>query len=178
MSGAEIGGGLTYDRVGASLDTHLLTKPPTGYRPLERAAVVGWGEQRFDLASQAVLAWALQHGSGMQVVETGGVNAAPAAMGQRVRVLIPFWPITVTAPAEVVAVVDSPRERGFAYGTLPGHPERGEEAFLVRMDPDGTVRVVVRAFSRPASARWHAVKPVLRLTQEFYTRRYLAALRH
>ena len=34
------------------------------------------------------------------------------------------WPIV--APVRVVDVVDEPRVRGFAYGTLPGHPETGQ----------------------------------------------------
>ena len=29
----------------------------------------------------------------------------------------------VRAPCRVVYVVDEPDRRGFAYGTLPGHPE-------------------------------------------------------
>ena len=41
----------------------------------------------------------------------------------------------VRAPCRVVYVVDEPDRRGFAYGTLPGHAESGEERFVVRYDP-------------------------------------------
>jgi len=76
----------------------------------------------------------------------------------------------------VIYVVDEPGRRGFAYGTLPGHPERGEESWIVEQRDDGSVWITVRAFSRPASRRWWAVYPALRVMQEYYTRRYLRAL--
>lgn len=96
--------------------------------------------------------------------------------GQTVELVIPFGPFGVKSPARVVYVVDEPKRKGFAYGTLPGHPEDGEEAFLVELSADGSVWLTVRAFSRPATWYWWAVYPVLRLVQEFYTRRYLRAL--
>lgn len=98
------------------------------------------------------------------------------APGDTVVLAIPFGPFRVSAPARVVYIVDEPRRRGFAYGTLPGHPEDGEEAFLVEHRDDDSVWITIRAFSRPSSRFWLAVSPVLRLTQAFYTRRYLRAL--
>ena len=60
----------------------------------------------------------------------------------------------IKAPCKVVWTVDEPRRSGWAYGTLPGHPECGEEAFVVERTGDGTVWLTVNAFSRPA--RWYA----------------------
>ena len=54
-----------------------------------------------------------------------------AAVGS--EVIVHLGP--VQAPCRVVYVVDEPDRRGFAYGTLPGHAESGEELFLVRYDP-------------------------------------------
>jgi uncharacterized protein (UPF0548 family) len=79
-------------------------------------------------------------------------------------------------PVRVIYVVDEPRRRGFAYGTLPGHPEDGEEAWIIEHRDDDSVWITVRAFSRPANRWWVAVNPVLRVFQELYTRRYLRAL--
>jgi uncharacterized protein (UPF0548 family) len=98
------------------------------------------------------------------------------APGDTVMLGIRFGPVRVHAPARVVYVVDEPTRRGFAYGTLPGHPEDGEESFVVERADDGSVWIVIRAFSRPSRWYWWLVAPVLRLTQEFYTRRYLRAL--
>ena len=46
------------------------------------------------------------------------------------------------------AVTDQPEEYGFAYGTLPAHPEQGEEAFHVARR-SGRLVFTVTAFSRP-----------------------------
>jgi uncharacterized protein (UPF0548 family) len=53
-------------------------------------------------------------------------------------------------PARVVYRVDEPRRYGFAYGTLPDHPERGEERFLVEWSKaDDSVWYDLLAVSRP-----------------------------
>jgi uncharacterized protein (UPF0548 family) len=89
---------------------------------------------------------------------------------------VPFGPFRVKAPARVVYVIDEPRRKGFAYGTIAGHPEDGEEAFIVDQTDDGSVWLEIRAFSRPASRLWWMVYPVLRISQAYYTRRYFRAL--
>lgn len=98
------------------------------------------------------------------------------APGDTVRLAIPFGPFRVSAPARVVYVVDESARKGFAYGTLSGHPEEGEEAFIVELRDDDSVWITVRAFSRPSNRFWRAVAPILRAVQEFYTARYLGAL--
>ena len=103
-------------------------------------------------------------------------GSALIAPGDTAMLRIRFLLARVKAPARVVYVIDEPTRRGFAYGTLPGHPEDGEEAFVVEIADDDSVWIVIRAFSRPARWYWWLVYPVLRMTQEFYTRRYLRAL--
>lgn len=61
-------------------------------------------------------------------------------------------PLRINAPVRVVYLVEGPRERGFAYGTLASHPEIGEERFVVRIDEREIVWAEIRAFSRPG--RW------------------------
>ena len=96
--------------------------------------------------------------------------------GDSVVLGIPFGPFHVTAAARVVYVVDDVNRKGFAYGTLPGHPESGEESFIVERTEDGSVWLEISAFSRPANALWWIVYPVLRLSQVYYTRRYFESL--
>lgn len=79
-------------------------------------------------------------------------------------------------PVRVVAVIDEPRRRGFAYGTLAGHPLRGEELFLVEHRDDDSVWLTIRSISRPAGPVWWALYPVLRLFQAIFTSRYEHAL--
>jgi uncharacterized protein (UPF0548 family) len=87
---------------------------------------------------------------------------------------VPLYPFPV--PARVVYVVDEPLRKGFAYGTLPGHPERGEEAFIVDYRDDDSVWLTIRAFSRPSSWVFWAGYPIVRLMQRIYTGRYERAL--
>jgi uncharacterized protein (UPF0548 family) len=76
----------------------------------------------------------------------------------------------------VVYVVDEDRRRGFAYGTLPGHPESGEESFVVEHLEDDTVRFAITAFSHPATLLAKLGGPVSRLVQSRVTNRYLHAV--
>ncbi|MBG6054443.1 uncharacterized protein (UPF0548 family) [Salinibacterium sp. CAN_S4] len=162
---------LTYRAVGATADPFAASSPPDGYRGIERTARIGTGSAHFAAASKAVLEWGVQRGSGFGIRGSQVVTE-----GSTVTLLIPFGPFRVPAAARVVFVVREPRRVGFAYGTLPGHPENGEEAFIVEHRDDDSVWIDIRAFSRPANRFWWLVSPVLRLTQEFYTRRYLRSL--
>ena len=98
------------------------------------------------------------------------------APGDTAVLSIPVGPFHVTAPCRVIYVIDEPKRKGFAYGTLVGHPESGEEAFVVSQTDDGSVWLSIRAFSRPSTAKWRALAPFLRLAQLFFTRRYFRAL--
>lgn len=144
---------------------------PAGFRTFRHEAAIGSGAERWASAAAEVLEWALQRGAGIRV------STPWVVVGDDVTLTIPLLGIVpVRAYARVLAVVDEPARRGFVYGTLPGHPERGEEAFLVTIDDAGTVRVVVQGFSRPAPGIWMLGAPALRLVQAVYTRRYLRAL--
>ena len=79
-------------------------------------------------------------------------------------------------PCRVVWSVEEDRRAGFAYGTLPGHPEQGEEAFVVDWGADGAVWFTVRAVSRPAAWYMQAAGPLGRSGQRVFARRYVSAL--
>ena len=79
-------------------------------------------------------------------------------------------------PVRVMYVIDEPQRRGFAYGTLPGHPLCGEESFVVEWRSDDSVWLILRQFSKPSTWYWWALYPGVRLVQEVMTRRYLRAL--
>lgn len=96
--------------------------------------------------------------------------------GVTAKLSIPFGPLRIGAPCRVVYVVDEKDRKGFAYGTLGGHPESGEEAFIVERTDDGSVWLTIRSFSRPANWAWWLAYPVLRVVQAVYTRRYFRAL--
>jgi uncharacterized protein (UPF0548 family) len=98
------------------------------------------------------------------------------APGDTAVLTLPVGPFRLKAPVRVVYVVDEPKRKGFAYGTLAGHPADGEEAFIVEMRDDDSVWLLIRAFSRPSNRWWQSVNPFLRLAQTIITRRYELAL--
>jgi uncharacterized protein (UPF0548 family) len=90
---------------------------------------------------------------------------------------LPGWRLLgIREPVRVIYLVDEPRRKGFAYGTLAGHPLRGEELFVVERHDDDSVWLAVRYFARPANRWWWAVYPLVRLGQAIMLRRYLRAL--
>lgn len=51
--------------------------------------------------------------------------------------------------ARIVYILDDEKWFGFAYGTLPGHVECGEECFWIEKEADGSIFYHIRAFSKP-----------------------------
>ncbi len=136
---------LTYPDRGATARQPL----PAGYHHLRHRTRVGHGQAAFEAAGTAVTTFLAHRASGMTVRS----EAAAARPGARVDVGIGLGPLRVTAPCRVIWTAYEPTRVGFAYGTLDGHPECGEESFLVERDPGGGVWFTVTAFSRPA--RWY-----------------------
>lgn len=155
---------LTYAEVGATAGSL-----PRGYQHVQKSAVIGRGRARFEEAAAAGMRWGMLRGAGIRVEATTDV----AQVGS--EVIVHLGP--VRAPCRVVYVVDEPDRRGFAYGTLPGHAESGEELFLVRYDPDSDeVYAEVAAFSRHATWWSRLASPLTSLVQRVVTERYLRAL--
>jgi uncharacterized protein (UPF0548 family) len=155
---------LTYAEVGATAGPL-----PAGYRHVQKSAVIGRGRQRFEDAAEAVMQWGMLRGAGLRVEATTEV----AAVGS--EVIVHMGPVRV--PCRVVYVVDEPDRRGFAYGTLPGHAESGEELFVVRYDPStDDVFAEVTAFSRHATWWSKAAGPITSRAQRVVAKRYLAAI--
>jgi len=84
--------------------------------------------------------------------------------------------LSLKIPCRVLEVIDEPARRGFTYGTLPGHPEAGEERFLLEHLNDGRILFTITALSRPASTLAKLGGPLSRAAQRFMTQRYLRAL--
>jgi len=158
---------LTYPETGATAATL-----PAGYHHVRMRREIGAGPAAFAAASTAVLAWTAQAGAGLTVA-AGTPVAAP---GTDVLLTAGAGPVRLRAPCRVVYVIDEPERRGFAYGTLTGHPESGEESFVVELAANGAVTFAITAFSRPASTLAKLAGPAGRLVQRAVTRRYLSAL--
>jgi uncharacterized protein (UPF0548 family) len=157
----------TYPEVGATAGVL-----PTGYHHLSRRTRIGDGITAFERASTALHEWRMQAGSGLRVATDG-----PADVGRTV-VLALGRPIGLAIPCRVVWTVDEPRRRGFGYGTLPRHPESGEESFILILDDDDAVWLTVTAFTRHGDVVVRLFGPVARTIQSHFLGRYARALRH
>jgi uncharacterized protein (UPF0548 family) len=136
------GAGLTYREAGATAGDL-----PAGYHQFTRSRPIGYGHQLFAAAGDAVRDWQVQPGAGLQVSAS-----SPTAVAGTVLLLgLGIGSLRLRAPCRVVYAVDEPRRRGFAYGTLAGHPESGEEAFMIEHHDDDSVSFTITAFSRPAT---------------------------
>lgn len=159
---------LTYAEVGASAGDL-----PAGYRHITVERILGTGRDGFETAVERLMTWDMHRRAGLLVDHTPPI----VTVGQvAVISILLFGQLPIGAPVRVVAVMDEPTVHGFAYGTLPGHPESGEERFLIHHNTDDTVRATIRAFSRPA--RWYTKlgAPLARHIQDQTTNRYLDAL--
>jgi uncharacterized protein (UPF0548 family) len=157
---------LTYAEVGRTAG-----ELPDGYRSLDRTRRLPAGTD-FEVAARDLLHWQVQRRSGLRVA-TAADQVTPDAV---VELRIGWGRLALRAACRVVYVVDEPWRRGFAYGTLPGHPEAGEEAFLLERHDDGAIDFTIRAFSRPASALARLAGPFGRRIQDVVLDRYLRAL--
>jgi len=143
---------------------------PAGFTHLSHSATLS--RRDFDETARDLLEWRVHSRAGLQV------QASDIPL-RRDSVVLMRWglgALSLRIPCRVLEVVEEPRRRGFTYGTLPGHPEAGEERFLLEHLDDGRILFTITAFSRPASALAKLGGPISRAAQTFMTQRYLHAL--
>lgn len=145
--------------------------PPPGYAHFSRTHQLP-DSTDFAAAGQALMTWQVQARSGLQLL----ASSLQVEIGVVIVMRLGVGPVGLSIPCRVVSVVDQPDTRGFSYGSLPGHPESGEESFLLQCAPDGGTTFTISAFSRPASRLARLGGPLTTGVQRFMTGRYLRAL--
>ena len=158
---------LTYEPIGVSLDETIAVQ---GGLKRRRWATDLEGEDAFERAVETVKAWGVHRGAGLLVEADGEL-----AVGTNVAMIAPLPVGYVDVTCRVVAVIDEDDRFGFAYGTLPVHPERGEESFVISRADDVTT-FTVRAVSGPVHPLARLVPPVADALQDRAAQRYLAAM--
>jgi uncharacterized protein (UPF0548 family) len=158
----------TYSDVGAT----LVGGHPAGFNHDRYETDLGNGFETFQRAVEGLKAWEAHHLPGVRVFPEGQDIHA----GATVAVTLGTPLLALVAPCRIVNVIEEETRWGFAYGTLPGHPEQGEEAFIVSRSSDETVRFEIVAFSRPAELLVRLSGPVGRSVQRVGTSGYLRAL--
>ena len=159
----------TYNHLGAT----LAGGRPVGYHYDRYQSDLGNGHDTFQRAVRGLKTWEAHRLPGVRVFPDGQEIQTGATVVATLGT--PF--VAVAAPCRIVSVLDEPSRWGFAYGTLPGHPEEGEEAFVVSISSEETVRFQIVAFSRPADALVRLSGPIGRGIQRGGTLGYLRALR-
>jgi uncharacterized protein (UPF0548 family) len=161
----------TYPAVGATATT-----PPAGFVVDHTRIKLGEGEDAFRSATAALRRW--------EQFRLGWVEAwspeTPIQVGEVVAVMgraIGLWWLN---SCRIVYVVDESgpiNKFGFAYGTLPGHVESGEERFLIDWDQgDDSVWYDILAFSRPNHILTRLGYPMVRRSQKQFGRDSAAAM--
>jgi len=161
----------TYEAVGATAET-----PPAGYVVDRTRIKLGEGEPVFRSAIAALRRW--------EQFRLGWVEAwpsdTPIQKGEVVAVMgraIGVWWLNACRIVYVVDETGPISKFGFAYGTLPGHVESGEERFLIEWDrSDEGVWFDIMAFSRPNHVLTRLGYPVVRRLQKRFGRDSAASM--
>lgn len=140
----------TYPEVGSTA-TSASFESIAGHYDVDRHRFsLGQGRDLFERARTSLLAWRQFE---ISWLELHGDKTQPKP-DQVVATLTRFAGLWFLNPCRVVyaeSAHDTPNETAFAYGTLPGHVEQGEERFALSFDPiSDEVSYEILAFSRPA----------------------------
>ena len=142
---------LTYPEIGATAGPL-----PDEYDHLRVHQVIGHRESAFRRAAERLMSWQMHRTAGL-TVEAITPRVEP---GNRVRLRLGRHLLRISFGYQVVYVVEEKRRRGFAYGTLQGHPEQGEERIGLDRREDDTVVFTITAFSRPGTWWSRALAPI------------------
>ena len=161
----------SYAAVGATAET-----PPAGYVVDRTRIKLGEGEAVFRSAIAALRRW--------EQFNLGWVEAWPAdtpiQKGEVVAVMgraVGVWWLNACRVVYVVDEAGPISKVGFAYGTLPGHVESGEERFLIEWDREKNgVWYDILAFSRPHQFSARLGYPVVRRLQKRFGRDSAASM--
>lgn len=162
----------TYSQVGATLTT-----PPAGYRVDHNRIQLGSGEQTYSRGVDALKRWKQFDLGWVRIATPEVALEKDAVVAVEIRAC-GLW--SLNAARVVYLIDDSPDTRGkfgFAYGTLPGHAEQGEERFMVEWLADDSVWYDIYAFSRPRHPLARLTQPLVRTLQRRFARDSLAAMK-
>jgi uncharacterized protein (UPF0548 family) len=149
---------------------------PPGYTVDRHRVRLGSGPAVFDAACAALRGWRHFPPAWTAIHPA----TTPLEGGRTVALLVRAFGLWWLNSARVVYALDEAtpvRRFGFAYGTLPGHAERGEERFSVEHHGDDSVWYELWAFSRPGYWVARLAYPLTQWTQERFAQDSMAAMR-
>ena len=137
--------GYSYEAVGATREG----SPPEDYTVDHNRIRLGQGTDTFERARNAIREWKMFDMPWVELCWPETPIEANATVAVLIRHL-GFWSLNAARVVYVLEAQGKVEKYGFAYGTLPGHAERGEERFTVEYHAgDQSVWYDLYAFSRP-----------------------------
>lgn len=149
---------------------------PHGYKRDHYRIKLGNGTDVFSGAIESIRRWEMFNIGWLQLCWPD----APIEIGSTVAVLANlgfFWSLNACRITRVVDKQGDVRRYGFAYGTLPNHVERGQEAFIVEWNSnDDSVWYDLSAYSRPNQLAAKVGYPVTRSLQKRFAHDSMQAM--
>lgn len=145
---------------------------PPGYDHDDNRVLLGTGGEVFASAQAALREWAIFPPDWTRIYP----KPAPIRQGQVVLVGFRLFRLWWINPCRIVYLVDEKDRFGFAYGTLSGHVETGEERFIIESDEGGQVWYRIRAFSRPSLNFVRLGYPLARYHQKRFVQQSLGLM--
>jgi uncharacterized protein (UPF0548 family) len=139
---------------------------PEGYDHDDHKVLLGKGHEDFQKARQLLNRWEMFPQSWTKIYP----EMSPIEEGQVVAVLFRLFGFWWYNACRIVYTINDDRHYGFAYGTLKGHVEKGEEIFQVYMDEQARVWFQIKAFSRPNTWYTRLSYPLPRMFQKRFVR--------
>ena len=149
---------------------------PRGYVMDHHRVQLGQGGSAFERAKAALLRWEMFRTGWLELCwpDTPIEAGSPVALLARVLGVWTLSACRVVRRIEADGVVET---FGFSYGTLPDHPLRGEERFVLEWrHEDDSVWYDLRAFSRPKSLLSWLAYPLVRHLQRRFAEHSMRAM--
>lgn len=182
--GRQAGEPFSYPSVGATRPGPAEPSAPPGFDLDHNRAFLGDGPGMFEAACEALARWEMFPGDWARIEASDGPGPPPLREGTVVAMVARALGVWWLSACRVVYTLDERfdagpvrRRYGFAYGTLPGHVERGEERFSVELLEDGTAWYDLLAFSTPRYWMVRLGYPLARRLQRRFVLDSLAAMR-
>jgi uncharacterized protein (UPF0548 family) len=163
----------SYPEVGATIKGEI----PEQYNLDHNRIRLGDGAATFEHASAALFNWKMFDIGWVELLHPGG----PVVPRQTVLVLARTFGLYSLSASRVIALIDDDggdvRRRGFSYGTLQHHVERGEERFSIEHNlKDDSVWYDILAFSVPQHPFARIAYPLSRAAQRRFAGNSKAAM--
>ena len=133
---------------------------------------IGQGEEVWQKAKTALKNWQQFPPPWTKIYD----DQTPLAAGNVVAVLFQLFGIWWINPARIVYTIDEANRFGFAYGTLYGHVESGEECFWIDRDEEENIYYHIKAFSKPAFWGAKLAYPIARRYQRKFVQESMARM--